>query len=152
MHSEPATGNSAHSLALIRPTMGQVFGIRGGVRFRNEGGRDGSEMARAGMSDSEYEEMIANLNYEFERRILRGPSDDGKELPKGPELSAADRPGEPREPRRMGAEDQTHARREPPVGDTGASAISWPPAKSCTSGATFSLAAPCSSQGWTSAL
>jgi hypothetical protein len=71
--------NSANSLALVRPTMGQVFGARGGVRFRNDDGSDGSELVRAGMADSEYDEMMETLNFEFERRILRGPSDDDEQ-------------------------------------------------------------------------
>jgi len=76
---------SANSLALIRPTMGQVFGWNGGVKIHNQDGSNGSDAVRAQMADSEFNDLMAAMNYEFERRILRGPSDeDVHELRKNP--------------------------------------------------------------------
>lgn len=64
------------SLPLLRPTMGQVFGQVGGLRMVDADGNDRSDAARARMSDAEFDVLKAKLNYDFERRILRGPSDE----------------------------------------------------------------------------
>jgi hypothetical protein len=67
---------SAKRLPLIRPTMGQAFGWVGGLKIRNSAGGDGSDAVRAQLTDAEFEDLMAKMNYEFERRILRGPSDE----------------------------------------------------------------------------
>jgi hypothetical protein len=64
------------SLPLLRPTMGQVFGHVGGMRIVDADGKDRSDAVRARMSDAEFDALKAKLNYDFERRILRGPSDE----------------------------------------------------------------------------
>ncbi len=66
---------TAGSLMLVRPTMAQVFGRVGGVRFVDADGNDASAGVRAGRSDAEFSALRAQMNYEFERGILRGPSD-----------------------------------------------------------------------------
>jgi hypothetical protein len=64
------------SLPLVRPTMGQVFGQVGGMKIVDADGNDGSDGVRAQMNDAEFDALKAKTNYEFERRILRGPSDE----------------------------------------------------------------------------
>lgn len=64
------------SLPLLRPTMGQVFGQVGGMKSVDADGKERSDAARGRMSDAELDALNAMLNYEFERRILRGPSDE----------------------------------------------------------------------------
>lgn len=71
---------SAKSLALVRPTMGQAFGWVGGMKIRNCAGGDGSDAVRAQMTDAEFDKLMARLNFEFERRVLRGPADDDLEV------------------------------------------------------------------------
>jgi hypothetical protein len=66
---------SAKSLPLVRPTFGQAFGWVGGLRIRNSAGGDGSDAVRAQMTDAEFDKLMARMNYEMERRMLRGPSD-----------------------------------------------------------------------------
>ena len=66
---------TSRSLMLVRPTVGQVFGRVGGVNIVDEGGNDVSDGVHAGMSDAEFGALKAELNYKFERGILRGPSD-----------------------------------------------------------------------------
>jgi hypothetical protein len=64
------------SLPLVRPTMGQVFGRVGGMKIIDANGNDVSDALRAQTSDAEFDALEAKMNYEFERRILRGPSDE----------------------------------------------------------------------------
>jgi hypothetical protein len=66
-------------MPLIRPTFGQVFGWVGGLKIRDRAGGDGSDAVRAQMTDDAFEAMMARANYEFERRMLRGPSDEDLE-------------------------------------------------------------------------
>ena len=67
---------SAKSVPLVRPTFGQAFGWVGGVRIRNSAGGDGSDAVRAQMTDADFDKLMARINYEMERRMLRGPSDE----------------------------------------------------------------------------
>lgn len=67
---------SANSVPLIRPTMGQAYGWVGGLKIREQGGGDVSHDVRARMPAAEFDQMMAKMNYEFERRMLRGPSDE----------------------------------------------------------------------------
>jgi hypothetical protein len=67
---------SGRTLPLIRPTLGQVFGQVGGMKFVNDAGGEGSDAIRAEVGEAEFDSLLANLNYEFERRMLRGPSDE----------------------------------------------------------------------------
>jgi hypothetical protein len=71
---------SAKSLPLVRPTFGQAFGWVGGLRIRNSAGGDGSDAVRAQMTDAEFDKLMARMNYEMERRMLRGPSDADLEM------------------------------------------------------------------------
>lgn len=70
---------SDRSIPLVRPTFGHAFGMVGGVKVLNPDGSDGSDAVRATMPDGEFAELMANLNYEMERHILRGPSDQDLE-------------------------------------------------------------------------
>jgi len=107
---------SANSLALIRPTMGQVFGLNGGVKIHNQDGSDGSDAVRAQMADSEFNDLMAAVNYEFERRILRGPSDeDVHELRKNPDYRPEVAHRQPPEPRRVGVGHRTDSQPGPQV-------------------------------------
>jgi hypothetical protein len=71
---------SANSVALVRPTFGQAFGWIGGMRIRNSVGGDGSDAIRAQMTDADFDRLMARINYEMERRMLRGPSDEDLEV------------------------------------------------------------------------
>ncbi|EWM64138.1 MULTISPECIES: hypothetical protein [unclassified Micromonospora] len=71
---------SAKSVLLVRPTFGQAFGWVGGMKIRNGAGGDGSEAVRAEMSDADFDKLMARMNYEMERRMLRGPSDEDLEV------------------------------------------------------------------------
>jgi hypothetical protein len=70
---------SARSMALIRPTFGQAFGWVGGMRIYDGAGGDGSDALRAQMTDADFDKLMATMNYEMERRMLRGPSDEDLE-------------------------------------------------------------------------
>jgi hypothetical protein len=67
---------SAKSVPLVRPTFGQAFGWVGGMKIRNSAGGDGSDAVRAEMTDADFDKLMARMNYEMERRMLRGPSDE----------------------------------------------------------------------------
>lgn len=69
-HPHPLT------LALVRPTFGQAFGMHGGISIRNTDGSDGSGAARQEMGDEDYERFIRQANYMVERAMLDGPSDE----------------------------------------------------------------------------
>lgn len=76
---------NAEYLPLVRPTVGQAFGLVGGMKVVDAQGRDSSATVRATMSDAPYDAMIARTNYLMERAMLRGPSDeDLQELRKSP--------------------------------------------------------------------
>jgi hypothetical protein len=76
---------SAKSVPLVRPTFGQTFGWVGGMRIRDSAGGDGSDAVRAQMTDADFDKLMARMNYEMERGMLRGPSDeDLKVLRAGP--------------------------------------------------------------------
>jgi len=82
MGEEPRLG----TVPLLRPTFGQIFGMVGGMNIVDADGRDAAEKLRAQMNDVEYTALRANMNYEVERRMLRGPSDaDLTELRKDPD-------------------------------------------------------------------
>src|SRR5262245_45026248 len=66
---------SAKSIPLLRPTFGHAFGMVGGLKIHNSAGGDGSDAVRAQMSDDEFDELMARMNYLMERDMLRGPSD-----------------------------------------------------------------------------
>lgn len=70
---------SARSLPLIRQTFGHAFGFVGGMKIRDNSGRDVSDAVRAEMSDPEFNKMMATMNYEMERSMLQGPSDEDLE-------------------------------------------------------------------------
>lgn len=67
---------SAKSVQLVRPTFGQAFGWVGGIKIRNGAGDDASDAVRAQMTDADFDKLMARMNYEMERRMLRGPPDD----------------------------------------------------------------------------
>ena len=71
---------SAKSVPLVRPTFGQAFGWVGGMKIRNSTGGDGSDAVRAQMTDADFDKLMARMNYEMERRMLRGPSDEDLEV------------------------------------------------------------------------
>lgn len=71
---------SAKSVPLVRPTFGQAFGWIGGMKIRNSAGGDGSDAVRAQMTEVEFDTLMARMNYEMERRMLRGPSDEDLEV------------------------------------------------------------------------
>jgi len=78
---------SERSVALVRPTFGHAFGMVGGMKIHNQDGSDGSDAVRATMPDAEFDTLMATINYEMERRMLRGPSDeDLVELRKDPQF------------------------------------------------------------------
>jgi hypothetical protein len=67
---------SAKSVPLVRPTFGQAFGWVGGMKILNSAGGDGSDAVRAQMTDADFDKLMARINYEMERGMLRGPSDE----------------------------------------------------------------------------
>ncbi|MEV0289869.1 hypothetical protein AB0H36_37555 [Kribbella sp. NPDC050820] len=67
---------SDRSVALVRSTFGHAFGMVGGLKIVNQNGGDTSDAVRAQMSDAEFDSLMARMNYEMERRMLRGPSDE----------------------------------------------------------------------------
>jgi hypothetical protein len=72
---------SDKSVALVGPTFGHAFGMVGGMKILNRDGSDGSGAVRAQMSDTDFDELMAKMNFDMERNMLRGPSDDDlKEL------------------------------------------------------------------------
>lgn len=71
---------SAKSVLLVRPTFGQAFGWVGGVKIRNSAGGDSSDAVRAQMTDAGFDKLMARMNYEMERSMLRGPSDEDLEV------------------------------------------------------------------------
>lgn len=71
---------SAKSVPLVRPTFGQVFGFVGGLKIRNSAGGDASDAVRAQMTDADFDKLMATMNYETERQMLRGPSDEDLEV------------------------------------------------------------------------
>jgi len=71
---------SARSVPLVRPTFGQAFGWVGGMKIRNSAGGDGSDAVRAQMTDADFDKLMARMNYEMDRRMLRGPSDEDLEV------------------------------------------------------------------------
>ena len=78
--------NSSENYPLIRPTHGHAFGMVGGMKIVDEDGRDSSAQVKAGMADAEYDALMAKLNYEMERAMLRGPSDkERSELRRNPQ-------------------------------------------------------------------
>jgi len=70
---------SDKSIALVRSTFGHAFGMVGGLKIVNQNGGDGSAAVRAQMADAEFDQLMARMNYEMERRMLRGPSDEDLE-------------------------------------------------------------------------
>jgi hypothetical protein len=70
---------SAKGVLLLRPTFGQAFGLVGGMKIRTRAGRDGSDAVRAQMTDADFANLMARMNYEMERSMLRGPSDEDLE-------------------------------------------------------------------------
>lgn len=70
---------SAKSVQLVRPTFGQAFGWVAGMKIRNSDGSDGSGAVRAQMTDADFDKLMARLNYQMERGMLRGPSDEDLE-------------------------------------------------------------------------
>ena len=78
---------SDRSIPLVRPTFGHAFGMVGGLKVVNEDGSDGSDAVRSGMADTAFEELMARMNYQAERLMLRGPSDqDLARLKKDPQF------------------------------------------------------------------
>jgi hypothetical protein len=71
---------SAKSVQLVRPTFGQAFGWVGGMKIRNSAGGDGSDAVRAQMTDADFDKLMARMNYEMERGMLRGLSDEDLEV------------------------------------------------------------------------
>jgi hypothetical protein len=71
---------SAKSVPLVRPTFGQAFGWVGGMKIRNSAGGDGADAVRAQMTNAGIDKLMARMNYEMERRMLRGPSDEDLEV------------------------------------------------------------------------
>lgn len=70
---------SDRSIALVRSTFGHAFGMVGGVKIVNHNGGDASDAVRAQMPDAEFDTLLARINYEMERNVLRGPSDEDLE-------------------------------------------------------------------------
>lgn len=60
---------------LIRPTVGQAFGIAGTLKVGDVSGADRSAAVRALLGDDKYDELMAQMNLELERHLLRGPDD-----------------------------------------------------------------------------
>jgi hypothetical protein len=60
---------------LIRPTMGQAFGVVGGLTIGDGTRADRSDALRAVLGEAKYEEMMATLHLQFERHLLKGPDD-----------------------------------------------------------------------------
>jgi hypothetical protein len=67
---------SLPSVSLIGPSFGWSFGMRGGVKIVDEGGRDASVATRREMGDEEFDAFMAYANRTLERQILAGPSDE----------------------------------------------------------------------------
>ncbi|MGY4766032.1 hypothetical protein ACXC9Q_03830 [Kribbella sp. CWNU-51] len=70
---------SDRSIALVRSTFGHAFGMVGGLNIVNHNGGDASDAVRAQMSDAEFDTLVARMNCEMERNMLRGPSDEDLE-------------------------------------------------------------------------
>lgn len=68
--------NDTLCLPLLRQTLGNAFGMVGGLKILDKHGEDSSEEVRATMGDAEYDELMAQMNYLMEHMLLRGPSDD----------------------------------------------------------------------------
>lgn len=61
---------------LIRPTIGHAFGMVGGLKIIDEAGNDKTDDTRRAMGSEEFDHKMAELNYQFERQVLRGPADN----------------------------------------------------------------------------
>jgi hypothetical protein len=72
------TGEPSDDLGypLIRATIGHAFGEVGGLKIVDEAGNDTTDDARRAVGADEFDRKMAELNFEFERRVLRGPADD----------------------------------------------------------------------------
>ena len=75
---EAALGESdlGHDFPLLRPTFGQAFGLVGGLKIHNGDGSDGTDAMRTKVGAAEFDVLMARMNGELERSMLRGPSDD----------------------------------------------------------------------------
>jgi hypothetical protein len=65
---------------LIRPTIRHAFGMVGGLRIVDEDGNDVTDDTRRSAGANEFDRQMAELNFEFERQVLRGPADDEVDL------------------------------------------------------------------------
>jgi hypothetical protein len=61
---------------LLKPTIGHAFGMVGGLKIVDEAGNDKTDDTRRAMGTEEFDRHMAELNYQFERQVLRGPADD----------------------------------------------------------------------------
>lgn len=72
------TGEPSDDLGypLIRATIGHAFGVVGGLKIVDDAANDTTDHARRAVGADEFDREMAKLNFEFERRVLRGPADD----------------------------------------------------------------------------
>jgi len=66
-------------IALLGPTFGWAFGMRGGLTIRDADDNDSAASMREMVGDREFERIMAEANLTLERGMLAGPPDE--ELP-----------------------------------------------------------------------
>lgn len=60
---------------LVRPTIGNAFGVVGGLKIVDVRGEDVTESTRRAIGSAVFDERMAKVGAEFERLALRGPDD-----------------------------------------------------------------------------
>jgi hypothetical protein len=73
------TQTAGPRIALLGPTFGWAFGMRGGITIRDADGNDSTASMREMVGDREFERIMAEANLTLERGMLAGPPDE--ELP-----------------------------------------------------------------------
>jgi hypothetical protein len=73
------TETAGSRVALLGPSFGWAFGMRGGLVIRDADGNDSTASMREVVGDREFERIMAEANLELEQRMLAGPPDE--ELP-----------------------------------------------------------------------
>lgn len=70
------TETAALRIALLGPTFGWAFGMRGGLTIRDADGNDSTASMREMVGDQEFERIMAEANLALERGMLAGPPDE----------------------------------------------------------------------------
>lgn len=73
------------AVPLIRPTMGQAFGIDSGLTVGDRVGANRRDALRSALGEEKHERIMARLHSQLERHLLQGPDDaERAELLKNP--------------------------------------------------------------------